>query len=239
MRDKLLITVAAVALLAGTGFAAAQGPRGGAEPAAKMDQGATPESGKADKGGQDMKGRPGPAAAQGSDEGKRKGAQAPGKPKSAQQAEDSAKPAKAASEGKGRMSTDEGKGRMSAEEPKRPGKAESGSKPMTSERPAAAESAKPSTTAQGAGKAEVNLTADQRSRIRQTVIKETNAPRVSNVNFKLTVGTVVPKTVRVVPVPATIVEIQPAWRGFLYFLVGDQVVIVEPGTLRIVAIIAA
>jgi hypothetical protein len=39
-------------------------------------------------------------------------------------------------------------------------------------------------------------------------------------------------------VPETIVRIHPAWRGFMYFLVGDQIVIVEPGSLRIVAVIA-
>ena len=39
--------------------------------------------------------------------------------------------------------------------------------------------------------------------------------------------------------PSTIVEIQPAWRGFEYFLVGDEIVIVDPATLRIVAVIPA
>ena len=37
--------------------------------------------------------------------------------------------------------------------------------------------------------------------------------------------------------PTTIVEIHPAWRGYMYFVVDDEIIIVEPGTLRIVAVI--
>ena len=82
----------------------------------------------------------------------------------------------------------------------------------------------------------VALTADQKAKIRTSVLTA-NAPRVTNVNFSINVGTVVPRTVRVVSVPPTLVEIHPAWRGFLYFVHGDEIVIVEPGTLRIVAVI--
>ncbi len=62
---------------------------------------------------------------------------------------------------------------------------------------------------------------------------------MTNVNFSLSVGTVVPRTVTLVVLPATVVEIYPAWRGYRYFLVGDQIIIVEPDTLRIVMIIDA
>jgi hypothetical protein len=83
----------------------------------------------------------------------------------------------------------------------------------------------------------VNLTPQQKTTIRETVIKQSSAPRVSNVNFSLSVGTSVPKTVRFAPLPRTIVEIQPSWRGYEYFLVGDEIVVVDPRTLRIVAIL--
>ena len=83
------------------------------------------------------------------------------------------------------------------------------------------------------------MTPEQRTRIRETVIRSGNAPRVTNVNFALSVGTVVPRTVTVVVLPTTVVEIYPAWRGYKYFLVGDQIIIVEPDTLRIVMIIDA
>src|SRR6266540_1764420 len=87
----------------------------------------------------------------------------------------------------------------------------------------------------GAG-ATTTITTEQRTQVRQTIIKESNAPRVTNVNFSLNVGTVVPRTVTIVVLPMTVVEIYPAWRGYYYFIVGDRIVIVEPGTLRIVFI---
>jgi hypothetical protein len=35
------------------------------------------------------------------------------------------------------------------------------------------------------------------------------------------------------------VIIRPAWRGFLYFVVEDEIIVVEPGSLKIVAVISA
>ncbi len=63
-----------------------------------------------------------------------------------------------------------------------------------------------------------------------------SAPRVSSVNFSLTVGTVVPTSVRVVAVPALLIEIYPEWSGYLYFVVGDQIIIVDRNH-RIIAVI--
>ncbi|MBZ0141240.1 MAG: DUF1236 domain-containing protein [Pseudorhodoplanes sp.] len=39
--------------------------------------------------------------------------------------------------------------------------------------------------------------------------------------------------------PATVIEVYPAWRGYRFILVGDEIVVVDPGTFRIVAIIEA
>jgi len=83
----------------------------------------------------------------------------------------------------------------------------------------------------------VTFTTEQRTKIRETVLRGSNAPRVTNVNFNIRVGTVVPRTVRVVAVPEVIVEIHPQWRGFLYFVYEEEIVIIEPGSLRIVAVI--
>ncbi len=85
----------------------------------------------------------------------------------------------------------------------------------------------------------VKLTEEQRTTLRQTIINGSNSPRVTNVNFDVTVGTVIPRnSVRVVPVPETLVAIEPAWRGFLYFVYEDDVVIVSPGDMRIIAVLA-
>jgi Protein of unknown function (DUF1236) len=92
---------------------------------------------------------------------------------------------------------------------------------------------------QAGGGAQAQLSTEQRTQIRQTVMQVGNAPRVSSVTFSLSVGTVVPRTVKYVPLPPRVVEIYPAWRGYHYFIVGDQIVIVESGSLRIVAVIPA
>jgi hypothetical protein len=83
----------------------------------------------------------------------------------------------------------------------------------------------------------VSLTTEQRSTIRSKVLTNT-APRLEgSADFDVKVGAVVPRTVRVSPVPQTIVEIEPAWRGFMYFVRGDEIVIVDPHTLAIVAVL--
>jgi len=73
----------------------------------------------------------------------------------------------------------------------------------------------------------VTLTSDQRTKIQQTVLAGGNVPRVNNVNFALNVGVAVPTTVRVVDVPPTLIEIYPQWRGHQYFVVRDDIVIVD------------
>jgi hypothetical protein len=41
------------------------------------------------------------------------------------------------------------------------------------------------------------------------------------------------------PLPQTIVEVEPAWQGYLYFLVGDEIVVVDPYSFEIVAVLPA
>jgi hypothetical protein len=83
----------------------------------------------------------------------------------------------------------------------------------------------------------VNLTQQQRTEIRQTVINGGNAPRVSSVNFNIGVGVVVPQTVNFAPLPPTIVSIHPDWRGYYYFVYAEEIIIVEPGSRRIIAVL--
>ncbi len=86
----------------------------------------------------------------------------------------------------------------------------------------------------------VTLSTEQRTKIHSIIVSERSAPRVAHVDFDVRVGTVVPRgKVKLVSLPSTIVEIEPAWRGYEYFLIGDEIVVVEPGTLRIVAVIPA
>jgi hypothetical protein len=86
----------------------------------------------------------------------------------------------------------------------------------------------------------VQLSEDQRSQIK-TVIGRGSSARLSrsNVNFDISVGTRVPRSVHFVTLPSEIVSIVPQYRGFEYFLVEDEIVIVDPHTLEIVAVIPA
>ena len=58
-----------------------------------------------------------------------------------------------------------------------------------------------------------------------------------NVNFSISVGTAVPTSVTLHPVPTTIVEIVPQYRGYDFFVVRDEFIIVEPRTHKIVDVI--
>jgi hypothetical protein len=104
--------------------------------------------------------------------------------------------------------------------------------------------AQPQTEGQGQGKQDaqqksggsVTFTTEQRTHVRTTVLQDSNAPRATNVNFSINVGTAVPTSVRVVTVPQLILDVQPEWRGHMYFIVGDQIIIVDRNH-RIVAVI--
>ena len=67
--------------------------------------------------------------------------------------------------------------------------------------------------------------------------KRACVPRATNVNFSVTVGTTVPTSVRVVAVPQVLVDIYPDYRGHMYFVVGDEIIIVDRNH-RIIAVIA-
>ena len=53
------------------------------------------------------------------------------------------------------------------------------------------------------------------------------------------VGASVPRTVRFYSLPVELLDIYPGWRGYDYFLVGNQIIVVNPRTLEIVAILDA
>jgi hypothetical protein len=91
-------------------------------------------------------------------------------------------------------------------------------------------------------RAAVTLSSEQRSRIREVILRQ-HAPRTARADFDIRVGERIPRDrlrfVDLVPLPQTIVEVEPAWEGYLYFLVGDEIVVVDPNTLLIVAVLPA
>jgi len=96
-----------------------------------------------------------------------------------------------------------------------------------------------STNRSGSAGANVNLSVEQRSKIHSIIVARSGGPRVAHVDFDVHVGVAVPRTVVLAPVPEDIVVIEPEWRGFEYFLVGDEIVVVDPATLEIVAVLPA
>jgi hypothetical protein len=84
--------------------------------------------------------------------------------------------------------------------------------------------------------ANVRLTTEQRTRIRKVVVTK-KIPKVTKVNFTVSIGARVPRTVKFHAIPSEIVTIHPAWRGYRVILVGSELVIVNPRTYEIVAVI--
>src|SRR5260221_563684 len=80
---------------------------------------------------------------------------------------------------------------------------------------------------------------DQKTQIRTSVLQSSSAPKVSrsSINFNISVGTVVPRSIHFVTVPETLVRIHPAWRGYSYFIVDEEIIIVDARTLQIIAIL--
>jgi hypothetical protein len=62
---------------------------------------------------------------------------------------------------------------------------------------------------------------------------------VEHVNFSISVGTRVPRDVRFYPLPAEVITYYPEWRGYEFILVGDQVVVIDPRSFEIVAVLDA
>jgi len=95
-----------------------------------------------------------------------------------------------------------------------------------------------STTTTGQAGSGAKLSTEQRTKI-TTVIKNEHIRPETNVNFSISVGTRVPREVHFHPLPAEIVTVYPDWRGYEFFLVRDQIVVVDPRTFEIVAVLDA
>jgi len=83
----------------------------------------------------------------------------------------------------------------------------------------------------------VQLTEEKRTNVGQSFAKDANLNRATNVNISINIGTRLPRSVRLVAVPATIIAIVPEYRSYRYVVVNDQICIVEPNSYEIVEII--
>ena len=84
----------------------------------------------------------------------------------------------------------------------------------------------------------VQLSTEQRTQIK-TIVGSHREARVDHVDFSISVGARVPRSVHLVVLPPEVVRIVPQYRGFYYFIVGDEIVIVDRATLEIVAVVPA
>jgi hypothetical protein len=238
MTNRLMISVAAIALIAGTGFANAQGTNGRESGGAAVQQGAP-----APAGGAAMQNRessePSAAAPSGSSPGKKStqsDQKSPTAPKN-QRAEDNM----TAPKSKGMSSDNETKGPakdMKAEgregrdnNMKAEGREDRNNKNAETKSPT-----ERSQTTVGVAGGGAKLSTEQRTRI-TTVIRNQHAAPLNSVNFTIAVGTRVPRDVTFYPLPAEIVTYYPEWRGYEYILVGDQILVINPRSQEIVAVL--
>jgi hypothetical protein len=84
--------------------------------------------------------------------------------------------------------------------------------------------------------ASVNINDQQRTRLSQSFAR-VNVQPLNNVNFSVSVGTAIPRDVRLHPLPPDIVEVVPQYRGYNFVRVRDEIVIVDPGTYKIVTVL--
>ena len=88
----------------------------------------------------------------------------------------------------------------------------------------------------GQAGAAAKLSTEQRTKI-STVIRSQRVAPVTNVNFSISIGTRVPRDIEYRPLPTEVVTIYPEWRGYDFVLVRDQIIVIDPQTFEIVAVL--
>jgi hypothetical protein len=99
-----------------------------------------------------------------------------------------------------------------------------------------AQGARTDTNSQTAARTDVKLDRQQETKISASV-SHLNVRPLTNVNFSLSVGTVVPRDVQLSTLPPDVVEIVPQYRGYSFALVKDEIVVVDPATYKIVTVL--
>lgn len=244
MTNRFMMSVAAAALIAGTGFAHAQGtgternapsvehaaPSSAApmncngasdKSTAQSDEKMQPQGGKNQRAQDNMKANPRGEKEKSAQENNMKSEQPRG--------------TSAQTEEKGSAGKDmKAEGREDRNGMKAEGRGDRNGN-VNAESNGAADGKSQTVGQAGAG---AKLSSEQRTRI-TTVIRDQHVAPVNSVNFSIAVGTRVPRDVSFHPLPAEIVSIYPDWRGYEFILVRDQIVVVDPRTFEIVAVLDA
>ena len=251
MSNRFLISVATAALIAGTGFANAQGtgnregaPSGGAatQQSAPSSERGAPSAAPMNResgGSSGMKGAES-SGTKGPDSGMKAESNEKAQPGAAKSAQDDKMPGQ---KSKSMSSETETKGGKDMKADSRDGKSgnmnaegrDSKNGNMNAQTKDGADN-KAQTTGNAATAAKGAPPAEKRTQI-VSAIKSEKIQETTNVNFNISVGARVPTSVRFVPLPPRIVEIYPEWRGYDVIFVRGQYIIVRPETHEIVYII--
>ena len=265
MTNRFMISVAAAALILGTGFANAQGTgmsregtSGGpatqqstpsspssapasANPTDRHDlnRSDTPDKGAAKTTQSEEKLQPGATKSQRAQDNMKAGSKNEksaqdnmkgDKSKSMSSENENAKGAKEKAEGRDSKMNAQGQGR---EDRNTAQGREGRDSNMNAETKSGA-----STTTTGQAAAGAKFAPEQRTKI-TTVIREQHVQPVTHVDFDIRPGVRITRErdVKFYPLPQEVVTIYPQWRGYEYFLVNNQIIVVNPRTLEIVDVI--
>jgi hypothetical protein len=83
----------------------------------------------------------------------------------------------------------------------------------------------------------VQLSETQRAQVKDIIVRNRDVARVDHPDFNVSVGVTIPRTIHVAVLPEDIVTVVPEYRGFDYVVVGDQFLIIDPQSLEVVAIL--
>jgi uncharacterized protein DUF1236 len=230
MRTRSILTTAASVLLASTVFAAAQGMGKGGEGGPAPSQAQQPEGKQAPQKGEPQRGER-------RENGSQKGAQTQereGSGKQQQGKQETQKEQRGEPKGKDaaqRNERNEGKDAQRGERNEgrdaQRGDRNEGKDAQRGERGGDRKDAERGGQRTGDAGGHKTLTVEQKTKVRETVLRGGSAPRVTNVNFNISVGVVVPTTVRVVELPPVLIEYYPDWRGYFYFVYNDEIIVVD------------
>jgi hypothetical protein len=238
-------SVAVAVLLATTGFAAAQGvsqggAKGGEAPTAAAPKGETTSPSASPSMSKDSMGtdsKPGSTAQEKSN--------SKVMPQEAQDKAGPSRDTKSSTQTSGDMNKDSKSksstdntstgGAKTSSETSPAGSTKSGS-PTAADSKAGSTTTDNKTTGNAATSATAAPPAEKQTQI-ASAIRQEKVEEVTNVNFNISVGAIVPGSVRYHPLPARIVEIYPEWRGYDFIVVRGRYIILRPQTHEIVYII--
>ena len=250
MTNRFMITVAAAALLAGTGLATAQNPSSSSSTPERSER-AAPSGGAVNRSDDANRGTTGERGSMSGKSSQTEDRQSQGGKEhgsASQRAEDQKAGAKSERNAEDTHRSDRSKS-MSSENERQNGSMKSdgrnGANMNAESREgrsgsmnAETRTNERSSTTVGQAGAAAKLSTEQRTRI-TTVIRNERVQPLDHVNFQVSVGTRVPRDIRFHPLPQEVLTIYPEWRGYEFVLVNDQIVVIDPRTFEIVAILEA